>query len=84
MKLITNYNKELHRLQGHTSEEIKESLNRNDDFIKWTRKLEQLIVRNRAISFEKDKVQLSLYRLFPKKWLCYQNEIMVQYKFLCK
>lgn len=76
MKLITNYNKELHRLQGHTSEEIKESLNRNDDFIKWTRKLEQLIVRNLAISFEKDKVQLSLYRLFPKKWLCYQNEII--------
>lgn len=76
LKLITNYNKELHRLQGHTSEEIKESLNRNDDFIKWTRKLEQLIVRNRAISFEKDKVQLSLYRPFTKKWLCYQNEII--------
>ncbi|MGQ7392849.1 DEAD/DEAH box helicase [Streptococcus suis] len=76
LKLITNYNKELHRLRGHTSEEIKESLNRNDDFIKWTRKLEQLIVRNRAISFEKDKVQLSLYRPFTKKWLCYQNEII--------
>lgn len=76
LKLITNYNKELHRLHGHTSEKIKESLNRNDDFIKWTRKLEQLIVRNRTISFDKDKIQLSLYRPFTKKWLCYQNEII--------
>lgn len=76
LKLITNYNKERHRLHGQTSEEIKESLNRKDDFIKWTRKLEQLIVRNRAISFEKDKVQLSLYRPFTKKWLSYQNEII--------
>lgn len=76
LKLITNYNKELHRLHGHTSEKIKESLNRNDNFIKWTRKLEQLIVRNRTISFDKDKIQLSLYRPFTKKWLCYQNEII--------
>ena len=76
LKLITNYNKELHRLHGHASEKIKESLNRNDNFIKWTRKLEQLIVRNRTISFDKDKIQLSLYRPFTKKWLCYQNEII--------
>ena len=75
-RLINNYNKERLTYKNKTSNELKQLLNRQDNYIKWTRKLEQLIARNQEIVFDSSNLKPSLYRPFTKKWLYYQNEVI--------
>ncbi|WP_330872783.1 type ISP restriction/modification enzyme, partial [Streptococcus suis] len=75
-KLISNYNFELERLKTVQIDERKSLLNRNDNFIKWSVKLEDSIQKSKAIQFDKDKIIKSLYRPFTKKSLYYDNDVI--------
>ncbi|KAF1143601.1 type ISP restriction/modification enzyme [Streptococcus agalactiae] len=75
-KLISNYKSELERLQSVAGNERKSQLNRKDEFIKWSVKLEDSIKKSKEIQFVKDKIVKSLYRPFTKKSLYYDNDVI--------
>ena len=75
-KLISNYNVELERLKSASHEERKSLLNRNDNFIKWSVKLEDLILKSKKLQFSKDEIIEALYRPFTKKYLYYTNDVI--------
>ena len=75
-QLIANYNFELDRLITISPKERKSLLNRNEDFVKWSAKLEDSIKRSKRFIFKEDYLQLSMYRPFTKKWLYYSDEIV--------
>ena len=75
-RLIRSYNNERLAYRNNSADELKSLLNRQDNYIKWTRKLEQLVARNQEITFNSNNIKLSLYRPFIKKWLYYQNEVI--------
>ncbi|MCB5024492.1 DEAD/DEAH box helicase [Streptococcus mutans] len=75
-KLILNYNSELERLSEVQANERKEYLNRDEDFVKWSAKLEDSIKRSKQFSFDKAFCQRSMYRPFTKKWLYYSDDIV--------
>ena len=75
-RLIENYNYEVVRLSDVSIPEKKDCLNRKDDFIKWSAKLEDFILKSKKIQFDKNKVVKSLYRPFTKKYLYYDNDVV--------
>ena len=70
--LITNYNSEVERLSKSATIDI----NRNESFVKWTRKLEQLLDKCKLIEFDEQNLIPIMYRPFTKKWIYYQNEVV--------
>lgn len=64
--LIDHYNAERERIKKTGAD-----LNRDPQYIKWTRKLERLAHNDEAITFDTNKIRLGLYRPFTKKWLYY-------------
>lgn len=74
--MIKNYNLEREKFSYLSLDDLKLKVNRQDDYIKWTRKLEQLASRNMEISFNSKYLVSTLYRPFTKKWLYYQNEVI--------
>lgn len=68
--LIDHYNAERKRLMRNGGE-----LNRDPKYIKWTRKLERLAHSDKEIVFDPNKIRLSLYRPFTKKWLYYDYDL---------
>lgn len=74
--LISNYKKELVRSRLIPVGERKSLLNRNDNFIKWSVKLEDAILKSKNIEFDKDIIVKSLYRPFTKKYLYYGNNVV--------
>ena len=75
-RLIENYNSEVGRLSDVSIDEKKDYLNRKDDFIKWSAKLEDSILKSKKIQFDKNSVVQSLYRPFTKKYLYYGNDVV--------
>lgn len=75
-RLIENYNSEVVRLSDISIDEKKDYLNRKDDFIKWSAKLEDSILKSKKIQFDKNSVVQSLYRPFTKKYLYYGNDVV--------
>ena len=75
-RLIENYNFEVVRLSDVSIAEKKDCLNRKDDFIKWSAKLEDSILKSKKIQFNKNNVVKSLYRPFTKKYLYYDNDVI--------
>lgn len=75
-RLISNYKSELERLRLVTGNERKSLLNRNDNFIKWSVKLEDSIQKSKEIQFDENNVIKSLYRPFTKKNLYYDNNVI--------
>lgn len=75
-KMIMNYNSELRRTKSGEVDNIKEILNRRDDFIKWSVKLEDSIIKHKKIEFNKDCITQALYRPFTKKHLYYNTDII--------
>ena len=75
-RLIENYNFEVVRLSDVSIAEKKDCLNRKDDFIKWSAKLEDSILKSKKIQFNKNSVVKSLYRPFTKKYLYYDNDVI--------
>lgn len=75
-RLIENYNSEVVKLSDISIDEKKDYLNRKDDFIKWSAKLEDSILKSKKIQFDKNSVVQSLYRPFTKKYLYYGNDVV--------
>lgn len=75
-RLIENYNFEVVRLSDLSIDEKKNYLNRKDDFIKWSAKLEDSILKSKKIQFDKNNIVQSLYRPFTKKYLYYDNDVV--------
>lgn len=75
-RLIENYNFEVVRLSDVSIAEKKDCLNRKDDFIKWSAKLEDSILKSKKIQFNKNSIVKSLYRPFTKKYLYYDNDVI--------
>ena len=74
--LIENYMSELKRLKNISPDERKGILNRKDDFVKWSVKLEDLITKSKEIKYSHEHLHLTMYRPFTKKWLYYQYELV--------
>lgn len=75
-RLIDNYNYEVNRLSKISADERKNNLNRKDDFIKWSAKLEDAILKSKELTFDRKNVIKSLYRPFTKKFLYYDRDII--------
>ena len=75
-KLIDNYNRELDRLKNIRSDARKDSLNRSDNYVNWSFRLEERIKQGREIEFYNQRVILTMYRPFTKKWLYYEDSVI--------
>lgn len=75
-RLIENYMSELKRLKNISPDERKGILNRKDNFIKWTRKLEQYFSKNKGLQFDEKYMSPIMYRPFTKKWLYYNTDLV--------
>ena len=75
-KLIDNYNRELDRLKNIPSDARKDSLNRSDNYVNWSFRLEERIKQGREIEFYNQRVILTMYRPFTKKWLYYEDSVI--------
>lgn len=73
--MIENYNSELERLRSFNSSDKKRMLNRSENFVKWTRKLERMLSNDTAISYDESRIILTLYRPFTKKWFYYSKDL---------
>ncbi|MFY1049322.1 type ISP restriction/modification enzyme [Apilactobacillus sp. 1-1-2] len=76
-RLVENYNYEMQRLSkvNDSNDRIKK-VNKNEDFISWTRGLTQRFAKNQGVEFESDRVQLFMHRPFTKKWIIYDRQLM--------
>lgn len=75
--MVQNYNKEVERLNHITDKDEKLAARRVDDaYIKWTRGLNNKLIKGEIISVDEQKLQLSMYRPFVKKWLFYDPEVI--------
>lgn len=85
-KLIENYNSERERLhhivQGNYSNKkdkikaINDSINKDDDFIKWSDGLKDKLSREIEIVYDDSSMIVGQYRPFTKKHLHYQKEVI--------
>lgn len=67
-KLVDNYMQEL-------SKESLEEINRNDKYIKWTKKLEDKFIKKEKLFFDNGKIVTYMYRPFVKKKLYYSEDL---------
>ncbi|GAB3051735.1 DEAD/DEAH box helicase [Virgibacillus ainsalahensis] len=75
--IVQNYNHEVERLSPITEKKEKLAARRLDDaYIKWTAKLSNRFVNNEKLQVDADKIKLSMYRPFVKKWLFYDERII--------
>ena len=74
-KLIQNYNNELVRLLNVDDETRLNLVNREQNYINWSRKLERQFKNNIELKYSDDKFVLCMYRPFVKKWLYYDKTL---------
>lgn len=74
-RLVQNYNNELKRLKNIPVNERKDLLNRNSDYINWSRKLERFAVNDIELEYHQSHLKLSLYRPFTKKWVYHDKAL---------
>ena len=67
-KLVDNYTQEL-------SKESLDEINRDDKYIKWTKKLEDKFIKKEKLFFDEGKIVTYMYRPFVKKKLYYSEEL---------
>lgn len=67
-KLVDNYTQEL-------SKESLDEINRNDKYIKWTKKLEDKFIKKEKLFFDDGKIVTYMYRPFVKKKLYYSEDL---------
>jgi predicted helicase len=78
-RFIENYNYEVFRYtqqkptQKPSPEEIDGFLNLNRDFLKWTDRLKEALLKGQVLQFEQSKVRRSLYRPFTPQFLYFDH-----------
>lgn len=75
-RLIRNYQNELSNVSSLLPEERANAINRNNDYMSWSRKLIQYVSKDIKINFDYTKIIQTLYRPFTKKWLYYQPDVI--------
>lgn len=76
-RLVENYSKELERLSNVVDPKDRlEKVNKNKDFISWTRGLSQKFSAGKHLKIDTDKTIQYMHRPFTKKWLVFDREIM--------
>lgn len=75
-RLINNYQTELSRISKYPSEQRVKLLNKNENYIKWTFKLEESIKQNKVLKYNGQKIVQYAYRPFTKKWLYYSDDLV--------
>lgn len=76
-QMAENYNQEVERLKNITEEKEKLAARRVDtSYIKWTAKLNNRLVSGEKLEIDSDKIQLSMYRPYVKKWLFYDEQVI--------
>ncbi len=72
---IKNYNSEVFRWsqEGSASTRVDDFVNNNPAFIKWTDRLKEALQKGQLLKFEAEKIKLSLYRPFCKKYLYFDH-----------
>ena len=73
--LVNNYNKELKRLKTKSNKDKINELNRSESFVKWTRKLERMLLNGLEIKVDEKRFVQTMYRPFVKKWLYYSKDL---------
>ncbi|CAC8563207.1 DEAD/DEAH box helicase [Staphylococcus sp. EG-SA-6] len=76
LKMIRNYNNEVERLMGLDKLSKLEVLNTDPSYIKWTDRLKNDLVAERKITLDEEKLRVSMYRPFTKKWLFFDNKVI--------
>lgn len=75
-RLINNYQTELSRISKYPSEQRVKLLNKNENYIKWTFRLEESIKQNKVLKYNGQKIVQYAYRPFTKKWLYYSDDLV--------
>lgn len=71
-KLISNYEKELTQSEKNKAYQPIE----DEHYIKWTKRLQDAYHQRKHLMFDNDKMILSMYRPFTKKWLYYDETVV--------
>lgn len=76
-RLVENYSKELERLNNVVDPKDRlAKVNKNEDFISWTRGLSQKFSAGKHLKIDTNKTIQYMHRPFTKKWLVFDREIM--------
>lgn len=76
-RLVENYSLELERLKNVLDQKDRiDKVNKNEDFISWTRGLSQKFSKGIGIKLDVEKTIQYMHRPFTKKWLVFDREIM--------
>lgn len=77
-RLMQNYNSEVKRTTN------KDDINRDESFVKWTRKLEKSFEKRKKLHFDQSKMSMIMYRPFVKKWLYYSKDLVEETRLFYK
>lgn len=76
-RLVENYSKELERLNNVVDPKDRlAKVNKNEDFISWTRGLSQKFSAGKHLKIDTNKTIQYMHRPFTKKWLVFDREII--------
>lgn len=73
---IDHYNQERERLEKVEPDSRKNMVNTDAAYVKWSFRLQESLRKNKSIDFFPQKMRLSLYRPFTKKWLYYDDALV--------
>lgn len=76
MTMINNYNNEVQKTLGYNKSDKIKMINRDESYIKWTKRLEDQLIDGSKIQFDVNRIRLSMYRPFTKKWLYYDQNVI--------
>ncbi len=74
-RFVRNYNYEVFRAtqEQPAPEEIDTFINTNRDFLKWTDRLKEALVKGQTITFEQAQIRRSLYRPFCQQYVYFDH-----------
>lgn len=77
IRMAQNFNDEIDRLSSIKDPATKfEHVNKSNDFIKWSDGLKKQFQRSEKLNLHTDKITISMYRPFTKKYLFYEREVI--------
>ncbi|UOB19563.1 type ISP restriction/modification enzyme [Macrococcus armenti] len=75
-KMIANYNNEVKKHGGKSITEVKNAVEKADNYVKWDDNLYQSVSQNKIIETNESLLTTYLYRPFTKKYIWYDKQII--------
>ncbi|MFP7295381.1 DEAD/DEAH box helicase [Bacillus safensis] len=76
-RMVINYNQEVRKTRNISDKSQKLAMkNINPNYIKWSAGLDKKLVNGQLISLDNEKLIVSMYRPFNKKYLFYQDDVI--------